>query len=74
MYSLLKPLVHPFIKSRLQSGISEFTSTFLESSIKKLAGSVGAIGKGEGSVEVGKIRGPAPEYASKAFDVTAEGA
>ena len=71
LYSLLKPFIHPFIKTRIQTGIADAASAYFETSFKKL---VSMSTTETETVEVGKIKGPAPEYASKAFDVTAEGA
>ncbi|KAI9010781.1 hypothetical protein DFJ74DRAFT_319279 [Hyaloraphidium curvatum] len=71
LYAVLKPFIHPFIKSQLQAGIADAASKFIGSSAKKLAAAAAGETK---TVEVGKIAGPVPEYASKAYHVTAQGA
>ncbi|KAI9031050.1 hypothetical protein DFJ74DRAFT_654528 [Hyaloraphidium curvatum] len=82
LYKILKPFIHPVVKSQVQAGIADAASAFIRSSAKKLAGAaagkaptMGTAAAGGTSTEMqGKIGGEVPEYASKAYDVTAPGA
>jgi hypothetical protein len=75
LYKIFKPFMNNFIKKRIQTGIADAASAFIEGSFKNIV--TKSRRTKTATIEVGKNTEPAPEYASKAFDVkaaTAQGA